>query len=147
MKTKLKIKSNKGFTLVEMMIVVAIIGAMVAFIGASVRQAAKSSRDKARETHMANLRTALVMYYEKNRDFPVDGATKIDDSNGGWGFLSTELDGYINMAEIKDPLGDPNYYYKYEYDDSGTKINCKLYYGSEKEKKHFGTTPKVMKCR
>ena len=62
--------TEEGFTLIELMIVIAIIGILAAIAlpkFASVKDTA--NRAKA-ESEMKNLQTALEMYYSKNQQYP-----------------------------------------------------------------------------
>lgn len=61
-----KINNNKGFTLIEILVVITIIGLISAGISASYSQFLKQSRDARRKTDVENVRAALEMYRSNN---------------------------------------------------------------------------------
>ena len=62
--------SKKGFTFIEMLVVVAIIG-VLASIGVAVYSSAnKKSRDGKRKADIEQIRSALEMYRAENGDYP-----------------------------------------------------------------------------
>lgn len=63
-------KVHKGFTLVEIMVVVAIISMMIGIISAGISQARENTREKKRVSDLANIEFALTLYREKERDYP-----------------------------------------------------------------------------
>ena len=62
---------KSGFTLVEIMVVIAIVAVLLSIVLASIFEARKDSRDKKRVVDLANMEHALTLYKEKNRDYPV----------------------------------------------------------------------------
>lgn len=59
-----------GFSLVELIVVIAIITIIAGIIIASIADARKSSRDKDRVSDLANIAFALTLYREANREYP-----------------------------------------------------------------------------
>jgi len=116
MMKKFFFRKKKGFTLIELLIVVAIIGiiagiAIPRFLGA---------RTKANVTRafadMANIGTALEMYYVDNDEYPTlgEGVTDLGTIIGG----DPDLGDYISSIP-DEPFGTdevPNYRYYSNYD-------------------------------
>jgi general secretion pathway protein G len=63
--------SIKGFTLVELLIVVSIMAVLTAIILASFQTARAKTRDTVRFSELVQLRTALNRYYTDNGSYPV----------------------------------------------------------------------------
>lgn len=61
----------KGFSLVELLVVVAIITIIATIILASIMQARQNTREKKRLSDLANIEFALTLYKEKNRNYPI----------------------------------------------------------------------------
>ncbi|MEA3449797.1 MAG: prepilin-type N-terminal cleavage/methylation domain-containing protein [Patescibacteria group bacterium] len=63
--------NKKGFTLVELLVVISIIGLLSSFAVVSLNSARVKARNALRKGDMAQLRTALVLYYDDNAQYPV----------------------------------------------------------------------------
>jgi len=70
-KNKLKLKKN-GFTLVELLIVITIIGILTMIVSSSFVSSQQKSRDASRKSDLKSLSDALNMYYADNGVFPTD---------------------------------------------------------------------------
>jgi prepilin-type N-terminal cleavage/methylation domain-containing protein len=96
-----KTPTNKnGFTLIEIMVVIAIIGILAQMILISVSMARSRARDALRKNDLRVISTALEMYYNDHGTYSVNG--------GGWGGQGV---GFIG-------LNDPTLY-NYPRDISG----------------------------
>ena len=74
-------KHQKGFTLIEILIVVAVIGMMSAVILVSLAQARLKARDAKRKSELVQLQKAVEIYYNANNGYPSTGLV--------WGGLGT----------------------------------------------------------
>jgi prepilin-type N-terminal cleavage/methylation domain-containing protein len=76
-----KYKFNQSaFTLVELLVVISIIGILSSFAIVSLNSARVKARDALRKGDMAQLRTALSMYYDDNLRYPECGSWVADES-------------------------------------------------------------------
>ena len=67
--------TTRGFTLVELMIVIAIIGILASALFPSMTNYLKRSRDAARTSHLKDITTALGAYYSDTENYPSTSTT------------------------------------------------------------------------
>ena len=87
--TTYNLKPKKGFTIVELIVVVAIIGIVSGIIVASVNNSKAKGRDSKRIADISVIQLALENYYDINRNYPTSLSVFSSDSS----------------VPIKDPLG------------------------------------------
>ena len=81
MKIKLNL-SNKGFTIVELLIVIAIIGTLTGVLLTAISRARESGRRIQCASNLRQIGFGLIMYSNENKEtFPNGGATAITDLN------------------------------------------------------------------
>lgn len=149
-------KFNQGFTLVELLVVISIIGLLSSFAIVSLNTARIKARDALRKGDMAQLRTALNLYYDDYLSYPeCDEA----DWNPDWGSGDDPMgsspangsDCYNNVLSLElssgarpimaNPPNDPRnktnddavdttYLYRYISDTGGTQYAI-IYYLEE----------------
>jgi len=94
-----KTKEEKGFTLIELLVVISIIGLLSSFAMVSLNVARQKARDALRKGDMAQLRTALYLYYDDNLSYPACGTWDEGEVDFGANVGNTSGDGswcYIN---------------------------------------------------
>lgn len=119
-------KSNKsaGFTLVELLVVVSIIGMLATLSTVSLNMAREKARDAKRKADTATVQLALYLYYDDNLRFPKTESMSPDPEEGAanWlDILTPNLNGTAAsrtyMARVPlDPLNVDNYVYTYYSD-------------------------------
>ncbi|MEX2216448.1 MAG: prepilin-type N-terminal cleavage/methylation domain-containing protein [Phycisphaeraceae bacterium] len=88
---------NKGFTLVEILIVVVILGILAAIVIPQFTNASESARGSSLVTQLQTLRSQLELYQvQHNGDYPTVAQLGV----GAWGVMinKTDADGTINAA-------------------------------------------------
>jgi prepilin-type N-terminal cleavage/methylation domain-containing protein len=105
---------EKGFTLVELLVVVAIIGILASMVVVSLGYARMRSRDARRITDISQIRTGLDLYYSKTQGYP-----PASDWNTG-GDVSCGADFVLRIP------ADPSTGIAYNYQNAGTTstANC-----------------------
>ena len=94
---------NQSFTLIELLIVVAIIGILAALIIFSVTTASAKARDVKRQEDLKNVQKALEMYYTSNGSYPSTGGAVWGDCGYGSHTL-TGSNGWVpNLAPTYIP--------------------------------------------
>jgi len=86
---------KKGFTLIEIMVVVFIIGLLASIVTVSVNQSRMRGRDSRRQADLDTIRTGVELFANQNNgDYPrVVGATY---TSAVWGAFATDLTGGAN---------------------------------------------------
>jgi len=105
-------KISKGFTLIEMLIVITIIALLASLILVGMGGARAKTRDSRRIADLHNVMNALELYYAKNYYYPQSIST--------WADLDAELIGAgIGVSRIpKDPLTNTGKNYEYGVEDT-----------------------------
>ena len=96
---------KQGFTLIELMIVIAIIGVLAVMGGANYISSLKRSRDSRRMADLEQVRGALEMYRTDNDDYPLGNYVTI-----------TEV---LNPGYLKSIPSDPGGTNSYVYESDG----------------------------
>lgn len=114
---KKKLIDKKGFTLVELLIVMAIIGLLASIVLISLNIAKKKANDAKRLSDLKQIQIALEMYNDENGSYPNQNCSSTDS---GWNNLATDLQGYITELPT-DPVNNSTY--RYWYDGGGDNDN------------------------
>lgn len=100
-------RNNKGFTLVELMIVVVILGVLMGTILPRLTGAQARARDTARVADLGNIAAALQTYYDDYGTFPGTSATSecLDEAAGS----GQAIAGYLKGDAVpRDPSAAGN---------------------------------------
>lgn len=108
-------RTTKGFTLVELMVVIAIIGILASIVLASLDSARKKGRDARRISDVKQIQLALELFYDANALFPSDIST-----------AALVTPGYISVIPI-DPSNSAAYSYV-PYSTSPANVTCISYH-------------------
>ena len=113
-------RQQSGFTLIELIVVVAIIATIASVVIASVGTAKAKARDTQRRTNLSQIQVALELYRNEHGSFQVVGS---GSGGGGMGYLAYEggggyttavtrvlfNEGFLAQPIIEDPLQSPGY--------------------------------------
>lgn len=104
--------TQRGFTLVELMIVIGIIALIIGVLTASFVDARRNARDRQRVADLAQIEFAVNAYREANRAYPdYPGGIEVGRGNA----IDVELSLFWD-SEVEDPLNDDLHYYYYHSD-------------------------------
>jgi prepilin-type N-terminal cleavage/methylation domain-containing protein len=99
-----------GFTIIELLVVIVIIGLLTALATTSYVAAQTRSRDTARKSTVNSIATAVETYYDQNHTFPGD-APITQASPPSSTYYDTMCEGYTNLGSSPSPNQYPYYFY------------------------------------
>lgn len=116
LKTKnYRLKTKQGFTLIEIIVVIAVIGILSLVIMASMDEARKKSRDTARISDIQQISAALQVYGATFGRYPETLSELVDEGM------------YAEVPE--DPINEDEHVYRYDNDCASPSVNNNtLYY-------------------
>jgi type II secretion system protein G len=113
---------KKGFTLVELLVVMAILGILVAIVAGNFRSAQLRGRDAQRKSDLKQVAEALELFYADYGKYPAESSTKIAScaynpatqtgSACDWG-LEEMTDGKTIYFKTQPPDPSDDAYYRY----------------------------------
>jgi prepilin-type N-terminal cleavage/methylation domain-containing protein len=111
--------TTKGFTLIELIVVIAIIGILATVGVASYSNVMQSARDSKRKSDLKELSVALQRYYVKNGTYQVLGAGSLGREGQGWLSVNSstqptyyrttsivemlQSEGFLEVSEVYEP--------------------------------------------
>lgn len=123
-------RSNNGFTLIELMVVIAIMGLLSSVLLVALNSARKKGRDARRLADLRQIATALDMYYDTYGQYPPNtdsdcigwDTSNMNTANNPNAFIHPLVNSGILAASPNDPgkstntFGGPYFYVYYRYD-------------------------------
>ena len=110
---------SSGFTLVELIVVIAILGLLATIGLSSFRTSQIKGRDSQRKNDLAQIQRALELYYNDHQQYPLSG-----EFPGGGGIWEDD-EGTLYMKEVPEDLKFDGYPYD-STDGSYYKIYARL---------------------
>ncbi len=131
-------QSKSGFTIVEILIVLVVIGILASIVIVSYSQVQARARDARRKTDISNMIKALEIYYSDNGSYPLASGTNSSinaywytSDTTSWDTFRTALSGAIDIfptdpsnvsGNVLSP-GSTSYNYAY-YGNGGSYCNA-----------------------
>ncbi len=102
------LRTRKGFTLIEILTVVAIIAILASIILVGLSSARTSARDARRIADLDQIRTAMELYFNKVGHYPTD-CSAVNANSVTWSTIQGDLTGAgIGVTTVADdPLANP----------------------------------------
>jgi len=117
--TEMRKRKNEGFTLLELLVTIAILSILAAIGFGQYRTSQIKARDAQRKADLGNIARALEMYYNDYESYPLSdgGRISVDGVGLDWGTEFSTTEAIYMKALPKDPQ-DPDHCYCYESDGS-----------------------------
>jgi len=130
---------RKGFTLIEMLVVVAIIGTLASLVAANITSGRVRARDARRKHDLGQVKNALRLYYNDYQSYPantgddIDGCGVTGTSTCVWGSdFTADTTKYMSQLPI-DPTNSGNFVYSYIQTKSGEGFELRTYLENESD--------------
>lgn len=121
---------RKGFTLVELLVVVSLVGILATLVLANLNSARQRGRDAQRKSDLKNIATALRLYYNDYGTYPNSSSGKImgcgvnGNTECSWGGAFTAGSNTYMSVLPNDPLSGQDYRYTYSDSENYTLEAC-----------------------
>lgn len=118
-----RLRSNRGFSLTELLIAMSIAGSVASLAGAQMDDILPAARDAQRQANIHQAQTALNLYYDDYGQYPISSGQ--EPTVAGWQMIKTVLESadktYVPKLP-RDPLATGQYVFKYWSDGQKFKI-------------------------
>lgn len=91
-------RKSSGFTLLELLVVIAVIGCIASIVLVSLNVARQKARDSRRLSDARQLQIVLELYYDKYDIYPAT------DSDTGWGWDRSDYNGNVQEPDFLEVL-------------------------------------------
>lgn len=112
---------RQGFTLVELLVVISIIGVLLALSFAAFSNTKKSARDGKRKADLEQIRSALEIYRTDCKTYPATANVVFGSSLTG---VEVSCLNNIYMAEVPKDSLTPTYNYRYNRVSQNSYVLC-----------------------
>jgi len=99
-------RKQQGFTIVELLIVIVVIGILAALVITTFNGIQQKARDTERQTDIKALHGQVEAYYAQNGKYP--SLANMNDQSGATSFYATQLKG-LDKEAFRDPKGGTSY--------------------------------------
>jgi type II secretion system protein G len=124
------IRFRKGFTLIEILVVLAIIGLLASIVIVRANTTRARARDAERVSEIKSLQNALELYFTNNNGFPItSSAVILDGQDGANNSVETDLISARTIPAIpSDPNNSGNFQYRYLQNDANNGATYEIQY-------------------
>tara|TARA_B100001250_G_scaffold101066_1_gene84985 strand:- start:232 stop:714 length:483 start_codon:yes stop_codon:yes gene_type:complete len=140
-------KKQSGFTIVELLIVVVVIGILAAIVIVAYNGIQDSARATAKISDIKTMQKAIELYYAKNGTYPNTGGGWLYQRSAGNNFIPGVVPEFMSkLPEITDgPTGsNTNNTYIYRSDTAGTWYELKRLYQPSIPAGEYSNIPESM---
>lgn len=126
-----KYKQQPGFTIVELLIVIVVIGILAAIVIVAYSGIQDKARTTARIVDLKNIQKVIELYYAQNGSYPNNGNTWTFQRNSGDSFIPGVVPTFASkLPSVTDgPTGSPSDN-SYVYNSTGTDYKLIRYIGA-----------------
>lgn len=122
---------KKGFTLIEILVVITILGVLSTVGLSSFRLSQLKSRDARRKSDLAQVQRALEMYMNDYGSYPIANGGNIGTFVWGVDMMKDVKDTVYMIKLPNDPTGNPEYCYNTDVNGLTYQLYAKLENGED----------------
>lgn len=123
-------RTSRGFTILELIIVIAVIGLMATLAVLSLQSARARTRDAQRISDVTALRNALTGYWLEKASYPSSGGVDLGKAGTNTGALSSAVGGFTDASQTQGTVYLPhvptgpkqNEFYRYKANGNAYSI-------------------------